>query len=95
MDVEFVTVTPVAATPPTFTVAPETKFVPVIVIAVPPDVEPKLGETSATTGPATVPKQDVRPSTYVRILVLTATLGSPVTPRNILMLLYPPESRWQ
>ena len=50
--VELVTLTPVAATPPIVTVAPETKFVPVIVIAVPPDVEPKAGETPVTTGPA-------------------------------------------
>jgi hypothetical protein len=95
MEVEPVTLTPVAATPPIVTVAPETKFAPVIVTAVPPDVEPKEGETAVTTGPATVPKQDVRPSTYVRILAVTAALGSPGTPRNILMLLYPPERWWQ
>ena len=63
MDVEPVTLTPVAVTPPIVTDAPDTKFAPVIVTAVPPEVEPKLGETSVTTGPATVPKQDVLPST--------------------------------
>jgi hypothetical protein len=63
MDVEPVTLTPVAVTPPMVTVAPETKLAPVIVTAVPPAVGPKSGETSVMTGPGTVPKQDVRPST--------------------------------
>jgi hypothetical protein len=40
----------VAATPPNVTVAPETKFVPVIVTAVPPFVGPLFGETELTVG---------------------------------------------
>ena len=37
------TVTLVAAMPPKVTVAPATKFVPVIVVAVPPSVVPEAG----------------------------------------------------
>jgi hypothetical protein len=48
----FVTATLVAAVPPNITVAPEAKFVPVIVTAVPPAVGPVLGETLVTVGGA-------------------------------------------
>src|SRR5271167_2544477 len=50
------TTTFVAAVPPNVTVAPATKFVPVIVTAVPPAVDPLLGSTPLTvgTGPETV-----------------------------------------
>jgi hypothetical protein len=44
------TLTPVAALPPTLTVAPATKFVPVIVTAVPPVVGPDAGATLPTIG---------------------------------------------
>lgn len=47
------TVTFVAAMLPNATVAPEAKFVPVIVTDVPPDVEPWLGVTLVTVGGAT------------------------------------------
>jgi hypothetical protein len=50
MVVLFTTVTFVAAILPNVTVAPATKFVPVIVTAVPPDVEPVFGDTLATVG---------------------------------------------
>src|SRR5512140_1095494 len=83
--VAFTTVTPVAATPPIVTDAPPAKPVPVIVTPVPPAAGPVFGEMAVTTGPATVPKQLVRPSTYVRMRVVTAWLVSPATPRNILM----------
>src|SRR5262249_48557769 len=43
-------VTLVAAVPPNVTVAPVTKFVPAIVTAVPPDVEPLFGVTLVTPG---------------------------------------------
>ena len=66
---EFGTLTPVAATPPIVTVAPETKPEPEIVTAVPPPVAPVLGEIPVTTGPATVPKQLVWPSTKLRMVV--------------------------
>jgi hypothetical protein len=50
----FVTVTFVAAVEPNFTVAPVTKFVPVIVTAVPPNVDPVLGEIPVTVGAGAV-----------------------------------------
>jgi len=50
----FVTVTFVAAAEPNFTVAPVTKFVPVIVTAVPPIVEPVFGDTPVTVGAGAV-----------------------------------------
>jgi hypothetical protein len=43
-----VTAVTVAAVPPIVTVAPDWKFCPVIVIAVPPTVVPELGETPVT-----------------------------------------------
>jgi hypothetical protein len=46
--VELTHVTPLAATPPTRTVAPDTKFVPVRVIVVPPAVGPEVGETEVS-----------------------------------------------
>ena len=49
-----VATTLVASVPPTFTVvAPAIKFVPVIVMLVPPVSGPELGETVATVGSAT------------------------------------------
>src|SRR3989442_7788758 len=42
--------TPVAAVPPTVTVAVVSKFVPLIVIAMPPAVEPDVGLTPVTVG---------------------------------------------
>jgi hypothetical protein len=47
------TTTLVAAVPPNVTVAPAAKFVPVIVTAVPPAVEPVFGETLLTVGGTT------------------------------------------
>jgi hypothetical protein len=46
------TTTFVAAVPPNVTVAPLAKFVPLIVIAVPPPVVPLLGLTPVTVGAA-------------------------------------------
>jgi hypothetical protein len=50
MVVLFTTTTFVAAVLPNFTVAPDAKFVPVIVTAVPPEVEPLFGLTLLTVG---------------------------------------------
>ena len=50
MEVALTNVTEVAATPPTVTVAPEAKSVPVIVIVVPPAEGPSAGETPVTVG---------------------------------------------
>jgi hypothetical protein len=59
MFVLFTTTTFVAVAPPTVTVAPETKFVPVIVTAVPPAVEPVLGDTLVTVGAGAVTAANV------------------------------------
>ena len=53
MVVLFTTTTLVAAAPPNVTVAPEAKFVPVIVTAVPPPVDPVFGDTLLTVGGTT------------------------------------------
>ena len=50
--VELTTLTEVAATPPIVTELAPVKFVPVIVIAVPPLVGPTFGETDEIVGPA-------------------------------------------
>ena len=50
MVVPFTTTTLVAAVGPNVTVAPAAKFVPVIVTAVPPDVDPLFGDTLLTVG---------------------------------------------
>jgi hypothetical protein len=53
MVVLLLTTTFVAAVPPNVTVAPVTKFVPVIVTAVPPAVVPLFGLTLVTVGGTT------------------------------------------
>jgi hypothetical protein len=53
IEVLLTTTTLLAAVPPNVTVAPLAKFVPVIVTAVPPDVDPVLGDTLLTVGGAT------------------------------------------
>ena len=50
IDVAETTVTDVQALPPTVTVAPAAKFVPVMVIAVPPAVLPEVGEIEPMVG---------------------------------------------
>ena len=50
MEVALTTFTPVAAVPPKLTVAPDKNPVPVMVTAVPPAVEPEVGETAVTVG---------------------------------------------
>ena len=52
MVVSLTTLTPVAAVPPKVTVAPVTKFVPVMVTAVPPVSGPLVGSTDVTVGGA-------------------------------------------
>jgi hypothetical protein len=53
IDVLLTTTTLVAAVLPNVTVAPDAKFVPVMVTAVPPVVGPVLGLTLVTVGDAT------------------------------------------
>ena len=50
IDMLLVTLTLEPAMPPKVTPAPLTKFVPLIVTAVPPEVEPEFGETDVTVG---------------------------------------------
>jgi hypothetical protein len=50
IEVLLATVTEVADVPPTFTVAPERKPVPVMVTDVPPEVLPDVGEIELTVG---------------------------------------------
>ena len=66
MVVLFTTTTLVAAVPPNVTVAPAAKFVPVIVTAVPPAVEPPFGTTLLTVGKVPVP-DGVRKATICMI----------------------------
>jgi hypothetical protein len=83
MVVLFVTVTLVAVAVPNCTVAPEAKFVPVIVTGVPPDVGPLLGEIPLTVGAAV--------ATYVNPLVrlplclptVTVTVTAPALPAGV------------
>jgi hypothetical protein len=53
MEVALTTTTLVAAVDPNFTVAPEAKFVPVMVTAVPPATGPLAGDTLVTVGVTT------------------------------------------
>jgi hypothetical protein len=50
IEVLLTTVTLLAAVPPKLTVAPATKFAPVTVTAVPPLLDPELGEIELTVG---------------------------------------------
>jgi hypothetical protein len=50
IDVLLVTVTPVADVPPKLTAAPDLKFAPTIVTAVPPLASPALGAIPVTAG---------------------------------------------
>jgi hypothetical protein len=52
IEVLFTTTTLLAAALPNVTVAPEAKFVPFIVTAVPPSVDPLFGDTLLTVGVA-------------------------------------------
>lgn len=67
--VEFTMTTFVAATPPTFTVALLLKSVPVIVMAVPPAVEPEAGEMLVIVGAERVVKLSTAPGDHVVPLV--------------------------
>jgi len=50
MEVSLTTTTLVAATPPTFTLLAPVRFAPVIVMAVPPPVDPDVGLTLEIVG---------------------------------------------
>jgi hypothetical protein len=72
------TVTPVAALPPTLTVAPAVKFAPVMVTAVPPVIEPVLGDTPLIAGGGTIAK--FKPVTLPLFTVAGALAGLNVKP---------------
>jgi hypothetical protein len=75
------TTTLVAAAAPKVTVAPEAKFVPVIVTDVPPAVEPLFGDTPVTVGGATY----VNPLARLPIwpLRVTVTVTAPTLPAGV------------
>src|SRR5579872_2889025 len=81
MDVLFTTTTLVAAADPNVTVAPDAKFVPVIVTPVPPAAGPLLGDTPVTVGCPTY----VNP--FVRLplcpLTVTVTVTAPALPAGV------------
>jgi hypothetical protein len=96
MVVLFTTTTLVAAALPKLTVAPVTKFVPVIVTAVPPDVDPLVGDTLVTvgTGPDTAEKaticitQGPAPVNVAVALLLpveVTTLSSAMSPSGVMI----------
>ena len=82
IDVAETTLTLVHAEPPTVTVEPLPKFVPVIVIDVPPAVEPAVGDTAVTVG-AGVTKVNNVFATLVRPAEVTRTLAVPAVPVGV------------
>jgi hypothetical protein len=78
----FTTTTLVAAVLPNVTVAPDTKFVPVMVTAVPPDVDPLFGLTLLTVGGTTyvnaLAKLPLNP-----LLLVTVTVTAPALPAGV------------
>jgi hypothetical protein len=82
MDVLLSTTTVVAAVPPIVTVAPVTKFVPVMVTGVPPAVDPLFGEMPVTVG---VTKY-VNPLARLPLspLTVTVTVAAPALPVGVL-----------
>jgi hypothetical protein len=96
MVVLFATTTFVAAALPNSTVAPLTKFVPVIVTAVPPAAGPLLGDTPVTvgTGPDTAENATIcithAPELNVAVALLlpavVTTLSSAISPSGVVMI---------
>ena len=79
--VDETTTTLVAATPPTVTLVAPVKLVPVIVIAVPPAVEPEVGETEEIVGGAKYVNAFV--AVALPLGVVTATLVAPTVPAGV------------
>ena len=75
------TTTLVAAAPPTVTLVAPVKFAPVIVIAVPPAVEPVAGETEEIVGGAKYVNAFV--AVAVPPGVVTSTLFAPAVPADV------------
>src|SRR6202030_1480674 len=74
--------------PPNVTVAPDTKFVPVIVTAVPPDVDPLFGLTLLTVGGTTYVKPFVR--LPICPFTVTVTVTAPALPAGVLSVIVVP-----
>lgn len=83
MVVLFVKETLVAEALPNVTVAPETKFVPVIVTAVPPAVEPVLGDTPVTVGAGTVYVYALTRLPLCPLGFVTVTVTAPAPPAGV------------
>jgi len=81
MLVDETTTTLVAATPPTVTLVAPVKLVPVIVIAVPPAVEPVAGETEEIVGGAKY--VNALASVAVPPIVVTPTVLGPTVPIGV------------
>ena len=69
--------TPVAATPPTLTVAPLAKLVPVSVIVVPPAVEPDAGEMLPMVGGGSATNVKAEARVLDRPSIVTVTSAAP------------------
>ena len=81
MVVDETTTTLVAATPPTVTLVAPVKLVPVIVIGVPPKVEPEVGETEEiVVGAKYINAFD---ALAVPFGVVTTTLFAPTVPAGV------------
>ena len=76
--VEFTTANSVTATPPIVTCVVPMKFAPVIVIEVPPNVDPPDGETLDTVGAVSTYSNKLFTS-FVPLGVVTKTLAEPAT----------------
>ena len=92
MDVAETTVTDVQALPPTVTAAPAAKLVPVIVIAVPPAVEPELGEIDPIVGAEIDPPGAVYVNAPVDVVVpvsllVTTTFLAPALPAGVVQVI--------
>ena len=80
MTVEEITV-PLAATPPTVTLVAPVRFAPMIMIAVPPKVEPEVGETDEIVGGATYVNKFV--AVALPFGVVTAIVCAPTVPGGV------------
>jgi hypothetical protein len=89
MVVAFTTTTFVAAAPPNVTPAPAAKFVPVIVTAVPPAVDPLLGATPLTVGGAIYVNAPARLPLCPPGLV-TVTVTAPALPTGVVAVIVVP-----
>ena len=87
--VPFTITTFVADALPNFTVAPAAKFVPVIVTAVPPDVEPLFGLTLLTVGAAAYVNPLVRLPLCPPVFV-TVTVTDPAAPAGVVAVIVVP-----